>query len=85
MTRPFQNALVVAIKHHVALDENCRGNRCEGAIADDTARRWDEGKERLQNGLGLLQLIEFDERIQESYSNQNAAKIGVLEAVLFIG
>ena len=69
-------------KHHVALDKICRGNRCEGAIADDTARRRDKGKERLQNSLGLLQLVELDERIEKGNPNKNATKVCVLKAIL---
>ena len=72
-------------KHHVALDKICRGNRCEGAIADDTARWWDKGKERLQNSLGLLQLVELDERVEEGHCDEDTTEIRILEAVLLLG
>ena len=79
--RPRRNATTYD-KNEVAFDQIGGGERDEGAITDHTTRRGDHREEGRQNGLGLLELVELDERVQERHTNQDAAEIGVCEVIL---
>ena len=69
-------------ENEVALDQIGRGERDERAITDHTTGRGDHREEGRQNGFGLLELVELDERVQERHTNQDAAEVGVCKVIL---
>jgi hypothetical protein len=66
----------------VALDEVRRGHGLERAGADDAARGRDHGEEGRENRLGLLELVELDERVEERDGDEDPAEVRVRKVVL---
>ena len=69
-------------KYDVTLDEILCRDRHKVSISDSAAGRWDHSQETGEDGLGLLELIELNERVQKGYRDQDATEIRVLEVFL---
>lgn len=70
-------------EHNVTLHKVRRGDRGERRVPDDSARGWYHRQEGREDSLGLLELIELDERVEEGHADEDAAEVRILEVVLW--